>query len=239
MLRCETQQLGTRVLVRLSGELSLATAPAARNALLKSLVEQPDAVVAELAGLTVRELSALSVFSGVIRQAAVWPGTPLLVAAPDRVQAARLASGRYGRLAVFRSAASALAAPFEHQLPMLSEALLPMIGAAERARALAGEACARWNLLQLTGSAQAVAGELVTNAAEHAQTMIGLRFSLGDRYLMIAVRDGSTDRPRLDRGPDADVTTGRGLRLVDALSHRWGCLLAPDGKVVWASLPTG
>jgi hypothetical protein len=238
-VRCETRQLGTRVLVRLGGELSLETAPQVRMALLKSLVEQPDVVVVELAGLSVTHPPALSVFSAVVRQAAVWPGTPLLIAAPDPDLAARLAGGRYGRLVVFSSAAQALAARPDNRMPVLSEALLPVSGAAARSRTLAREACERWGLPHLSDAAILVAGELVTNAAEHANTMIGLRLSMGHRYLMIAVRDGSTERPRLDPGPAGEVTTGRGLRLVEALSHRWGCLLAPDGKVVWASLAAG
>ncbi|MFG1603145.1 STAS domain-containing protein [Actinoplanes sp. NPDC049265] len=235
-VRCETRQLGPRVLVRVSGDLSAETAPHVRMALLKSLVEQPDAVVVELTGLSVREPAALAVFSAVVRQAAVWPGTPLLIAAPDPDQAAQLAGGRYGRLAVFASAAQALIAKPDNRIPMLSEALLPVTGAAARARALAREACHRWIVPQLTDAAILVTGELVTNAMEHANTMIGLRLSMGHRYLMIAVRDGSTERPRLDSGPAGKIATGRGLRLVEELSHRWGCLLAPDGKVVWASL---
>jgi anti-anti-sigma regulatory factor len=236
-VRCETRQVGARVLVRISGDLSVETAPQVRMALLKSLVEQPDVVVVELAGLTVRDPSALSVFSAVVRQAAVWPGTPLLIAAPDPDQAAQLAGGRYGRLVVFASAAQALTARPDTRMPMLSEALLPVTGAAARGRALARDACHRWVVPHLTDVATLVTGELVTNAVDHAGTMIGLRLSMGHRYLMIAVRDGSTARPRLDPGPPGEISTGRGLRLVEELAHRWGCLLAPDGKIVWASLP--
>lgn len=236
-VQCESEQLGTRALVRLSGELSLESAPLVRAALLKCLVEQPDALVADLAGLVVREPSALSVFAAVVRQAAVWPGTPLLIAAPDRVLARLLTSGAYGRLAVFASAPDALTAPAGHRIPILREALLPVTGAPSRARDLAVEACLRWNLPHRIDSARIMTGELVTNAVVHAQTMIGLRFSRGHRYLMIAVQDGSTARPVLDRSPLSDAATGRGLHLVEALSHRWGTLLTPEGKVVWASLP--
>jgi hypothetical protein len=236
-VQCVSEQLGTRSLVRLTGDLCLTTAPLVRAALVKSLVERPDALVADLTGLVVREPSALSVFSLVIRQAAIWPGTPLLITAPDPEVRRRLSGGSYGRLEVFGSVAEALAAPAEQRIPYLSEALLPVRGAVRRARELAVDACGRWELGDRADAARLIAGELVTNAVEHAQTMVDLRFSLGRRYLVIAVRDGSTVPPQLDRSAPSDLTTGRGLHLVDALAHRWGTLLTVDGKVVWASLP--
>jgi hypothetical protein len=236
-VRSVSEQLGTRALVRLTGDLSLTTAPMVRATLVKSLVEQPDALVADLTGLVVREPSALAVFSLVVRQAAIWPGTPLLIVAPDREVHRRLSAGSYGRLVVLGSVAEALAAPAEQRIPYLSEALLPVSGAARRARQLAVDACGRWEIGDRADAARLITGELVTNAVEHAQTMVDLRFSSGRRYLMIAVRDGSAVPPELDRSAPSDLTTGRGLHLVDALAHRWGTLLTVDGKVVWASLP--
>lgn len=41
----EVVQVGTRTLVRLSGELAVSTAPTVRTALTKCLVEQPDMLV--------------------------------------------------------------------------------------------------------------------------------------------------------------------------------------------------
>ena len=34
-----------------------------------------------------------------------------------------------------------------------------------------------------------------------------------------------------------DATTGRGMRLVDSISSRWGVDRSPDRKVVWFELP--
>jgi hypothetical protein len=61
-VQCEIESVGTRLLVRVRGELSVASAPVVRTALLKCLVEQPDALVVDLAELVVTEPAAASVF---------------------------------------------------------------------------------------------------------------------------------------------------------------------------------
>ncbi len=223
-------------MVHLSGELAISTAPAVRTTLAKCLVEQPDTLVVDVAALTVAEPAALSVFLAVARQASVWPGTPLLLCAPDPALASALTAG-YGRLRVFPSLAQALAAPPGRRLMSISDLVLPVSGAARRARDVATEACNQWKLPHLADPAALVAGELVTNAVVHAGTMADLRLSLGRRYVMIAVRDGSTAVPRMSAEPLADPATGRGLLLVSVTAHRWGSLPAQDGKVVWATLP--
>jgi anti-anti-sigma regulatory factor len=236
-VRCDVDQVGSRLLVRVTGDLSLSSAPRLRTRLIKCLMEHPHAVVVDLAGLTTSEPQALSVFSTVARQAALWPGTPLLLCAAAPAMAALLASGRYGRLETFGTAAQALAAEPRRSMAFLSEIFLPASGAARQARDLVTEACVRWELPHLVGPGCVVAGELVTNAVVHAQTMVDLRISRGRRYLIIAVRDGSTEPPVLTRTPLPDATGGRGLVLVEAMAWRWGTLLMDDGKVVWATLP--
>jgi anti-anti-sigma regulatory factor len=232
-VRCDVETVGTRLLVHVTGDLSVATAPRLRMALFKCLMEQPDAVVLDVADLTVSEPQALWV---VARQAALWPGTPLLLCAPSKAVADLLAGG-YGGLPVLKSAEQALAVESRRRMASLSEVLLPASGAARQARDLATEACARWDLPQLVGPASLVSGELVTNAVVHARTMMDLRITRGRRYLIIAVRDGSAELPRLIPTPPLDAEGRRGLRLVDSVVRRWGSLPDEDGKVVWATLP--
>ncbi|AEV83623.1 hypothetical protein ACWT_2818 [Actinoplanes sp. SE50] len=234
-LHCDVDRLGTRLVVRVAGELSVPTASTLRTTLMKCLVDQPDAIVVDLTDTTVAGSAALSVFTAVARQAAFWPDTPLLVAAPDAGLAESLANG-HSRLTVFRSLARALAAEPRRHTRSIGDVLLPTLGAARRGRDLATEACTRWALPALAGPAGLVAGELVTNAVDHARTMADLRFTLSRRYLMIAVRDGSAEPPRCDPGTTTDPAAPRGLMLVEAVSHRWGHLPTDGGKVVWAAL---
>jgi anti-anti-sigma regulatory factor len=235
-VQCDIELVGTRLLVRVRGELSVASAPAVRTALLKCLVEQPDAVVVDLAAMVVADPAAVSVFLAASRQASLWPGIPLLLAVPDPALARRITSG-YGRLTVFPSVRAAMNAETRHQTFSIKDTLLPTSGAARHARELVTEGCRRWELPHLAGPASVVAGELVTNAVVHAQTMIDLRLSLGRRYLIVAVRDGSDVVPVLPGPASADPMDRRGLLLVKTLTHRWGTLPAHGGKVIWATLP--
>ncbi|MET0416990.1 MAG: ATP-binding protein [Actinoplanes sp.] len=214
----------------------VATAPRVRTLLLKCIIDQPDALVVDLSELSVRDPVALSIFAAVARQAALWPGTPLMLSVPQGDASQLLTGDRYGRLAVFRSLDEALAAERRQTLRSVSDSLLPVSGAARRARELAAEACSLWELPQLTDPAAVVAGELVTNAVDHAQTMIDLRISVNRRYLQIAVWDGAVTEPRFAAGDMSDPQAGRGLLLVQAMAQRWGSIPIDGGKVVWASL---
>jgi anti-anti-sigma regulatory factor len=236
-IRCDVESFGTRLLVRVTGDLSVSSAPQVRMALMKCLVEQPDAVVLDLAGMGVSESAAASVFQAVSRQAAVWPGTPLLLAAPLPALSRLLGGGGHGRMAVFDSVEAAMSAPPGPRLPAVSDMMLPVSGAPRRARDVVAGACGRWSLEHLTGRAGLIADELVTNAVVHARTMLSLRLTLSGRHLLLAVRDGSAEVPRLPCPASTDPDAPRGLLLVDAMSARWGSHPTRDGKVVWATLP--
>jgi hypothetical protein len=116
---------------------------------------------------------------------------------------------------------------------MIIEEILPVSGAARRAREIVTEACARWEIPRLADPACVIATELVANAVRHARTLIELHVLLRPRHLCLAVRDGSSRPPR-PRHPHRDG--GRGLALVDAFSLAWGHLPTSRGKVVWATL---
>jgi anti-sigma regulatory factor (Ser/Thr protein kinase) len=77
--------------------------------------------------------------------------------------------------------------------------------------------------------------ELATNAVLHARTPFGLTITADGPRVRVAVADGSLGAPVLkDFGPEA--ITGRGIRLVDSLSQRWGTERREDGKTVWFEL---
>ena len=238
-VRCEVHNDGERLLARLSGRLDMAAAGSVRAALARCLAEQPTALLVDISDLDVVDTLAVTVFTTVVRQAAIWPGTPVLLCAPSPATAAVLAGGAYRRLMVFPTVAAARVEARDNRrvLPAVIQPLLPVAGAARLARDTATDACVRWDLPWLIGPACLVAGELVSNGAEHAATLLTLRLSLSARLLHVAVRDGSPAVPRLSDDP-WDAPRGRGLRLVDAVSRSWGHLPTNGGKVVWAVLST-
>jgi len=237
-IRCETSGDGANLIATVSGELRLADTAPLHIALLKCLAEQPDALLVDLTGLHVRQPLALSVFTAVLRQAARWPGTPVLLCGPPPDTRRHLVAGAYRRLPLFTGTAPALAHLHDERLtmPSLSEELLPVSGAARHARDVVTEACLRWDLPELVAPASLIVNELVANVVDHAGTMMTLRLSLRKRYLNIAVRDGSPAPPVLSAAVSPEALNGRGLMLVNELACTWGSLPATDGKVVWAAL---
>jgi hypothetical protein len=237
-VECTVRDLDDGMVAQLSGVLRMVDVGRLRVDLLKCLAEQPGALFMDLAGLVVEEPVAMPVFIAIARQAAQWPGIPLLFCAPDRDLAWLLGTAPYRRLAVFDSITDArrhLGAG-GHALPSMAEDLLPISGAARQGRNVATEACLRWDLPHLVAPASLICSELISNAVDHAGTMIQLKLSLGGAYLFIAVRDGSPAEPTpVDLA--AGTYRGRGLHIVAAIAHSWGSLPSSDGKVVWASLP--
>jgi anti-sigma regulatory factor (Ser/Thr protein kinase) len=227
-----------RLVAVLTGDLGLLDIVPLRVSLMKCLAEQPDALLVDLAGLAVSEPLALAVFAAVHRQAARWPGTPVLLYAAQPRTHTLLTGGALNRLPLFatREAARAHAGSARQTLPSLTDELLPISGAARQARNVTTEACLRWDLPQLVAPAGLVASELVSNVVDHAHTMMTLRLSLRRRFLNIAVSDGSSAEPVAPGAQPLDGPGGRGLFLVQATARSWGWLPTEGGKVVWAAL---
>ncbi len=81
-----------------------------------------------------------------------------------------------------------------------------------------------------------VLSELVGNAVRHAQgDSIQVRLHRDRDVLHIAVQDGSTEMPAPREASFKDEN-GRGMLIIEALSHRWGCDPVASGKVVWADV---
>lgn len=96
--------------------------------------------------------------------------------------------------------------------------------------------------------AAVVASELLGNAVRHAQPLddggVLLRWHVRPGEVEIEVVDGGGSAGGPGGGPaarDAEVTAtgGRGLRIVEVLSQRWGSSTDASGRrSVWASLST-
>jgi hypothetical protein len=145
--------------------------------------------------------------------------------------------------------------------PVATCELAPRPESAKQARDFTRVTLRGWRMAGLSDVAELVVSELVTNALRHgllsAQWMQGehpirLRLLRQDPYLMCMVTDPETAGPvRID--PYAGAESGRGLKVVEACSVRWGWqpldARPPDGaggrgrpggagKVVWALLQT-
>jgi Histidine kinase-like ATPase domain len=76
--------------------------------------------------------------------------------------------------------------------------------------------------------------ELATNSVRHARTDFEL--VIGSKGpIRVEVKDTGQGRPTL-RSPAPKEPSGRGLRIVDAMSDTWGTIATSDGKTVWFEL---
>lgn len=89
-----------------------------------------------------------------------------------------------------------------------------------------------------------ITSELVGNAVRHGAPLDGgllVRWRVGDEGVVVEVVDGGApsgpDQRQRVEAHDADplATSGRGLRIVEQLSRRWGSSVDADGRrTVWA-----
>jgi anti-anti-sigma regulatory factor len=231
------------VVVALTGQLNLFTAPQVQLVLRKELGEQPLAVICDLAGVDLVDPVCGNLFSTVANHpASRWPGTTLLLCSARPAVAeilGRLRVPRFVRLC--RDVDEALDRAFARPAYLAEQLrLAPTLTAPEAARRFVRDVCDYWQpALPGEGVAdQAVllAGELVANAVVHARTEIDLRVELRGDRLHISVHDGS---PRLlHLVPTSRAGEGgHGLRLVEEVAKAWGVHHHPDGgKVVWCTL---
>lgn len=112
-----------------------------------------------------------------------------------------------------------------------------------RARALLNAVVGSWCVDQeVVDTAELVLSELVTNAVRAraprgCQVGVRIAHSEKERVLRLEVSDAGEGRPEV-RNPNEDEIGGRGLLLVEALTHRWGVQEREGGvgKTVWAEL---
>jgi anti-sigma regulatory factor (Ser/Thr protein kinase) len=87
----------------------------------------------------------------------------------------------------------------------------------------------------IVDAAELMACELATNCVRHARTDFELAIHSRDQ-IRVEVRDTGPGRPQ-PRSPAPREPSGRGLRIVEAMSSTWGVVRASSGKTVWFTLP--
>lgn len=115
---------------------------------------------------------------------------------------------------------------------------LPFLAEADQVRALRRALRIHleyWGLHELTDAAELCASELVANVIKHVgpETPSTLVASLGVARLRIEVHDPDARALPTLACASLDAEVGRGMALVDAMSDRWGVVLAVDHKVTW------
>ncbi|GAA1305736.1 ATP-binding protein [Saccharothrix xinjiangensis] len=236
-LCCDVRPVEGCLLVRPSGVLDVANYASLRNTLLKCAVEQPRAVVVDLADLEVRGEYLLSVFAAVWLRTCDWPSVPLLLAGPVEQLPRVTALRRY--VTVHDTVDEALAHVGRPAPRRRAHRVLPSAtGSPRAARAFVREVCVDWSVPEaVKHTAVQVASELVTNTVLHTMSEARLRLELRGAGLTVAVADDDPAAAVL-RDPGGAPQRGAGLLLVAQLARTWGCVPDPVNgrKVVWAVL---
>jgi len=87
---------------------------------------------------------------------------------------------------------------------------------------------------EIVEAAELMTSELVTNSVRHAHT--GFELTIHTQgHIRVEVRDTGAGRPML-QDPTPQDPSGRGLRIVEAMSNSWGIIPQAEGKTVWFTL---
>lgn len=91
-----------------------------------------------------------------------------------------------------------------------------------------------WDLGELNEVVELLVSEVVTNVVRHARTDGSIVVSRTEDGVRVEVIDSAGGEPA-PLSPEPRQPTGRGLRIVDTMSTRWGVEAATDaiGKTVW------
>jgi anti-anti-sigma factor len=233
------------VVVAITGQITVATAPQIQRVLLKDFAQGPSVIICDLGGVDILDPVCATVFATVANHpASRWPATSVLLCGVQPAVAEVLGGLRVRHfLPLYDTLQEAVDAAADRPGYLRDElGLAPTPNAAATARRFVRETLQSWRLTppdgELSDQAQLLADELVTNAVVHAQTDMRLRLELGGELLHIAVHDFDHRLPR-PLPDDPQAQGGRGLRLVEWLAAAWGAQPHPEGgKVVWCTLQT-
>jgi anti-anti-sigma factor len=229
------------IVVSLVGDLDIAAAPRVQRTLLKCLAEQPDAVICDLSGVQRIDPVCAGIFTAVAhRPTSRWPDSSMLLCRlRPAVAVVLLRQGTPRVLPIYDTLEQALANA-RSRPPFLRERLrlAPTLDAISTACWFAGEVCQRWQLDELSETAQWLVGEMTTDAVLDEPTgveSIELRLELRATGLLLSVqRPGPLLAPaHADHGGDP----GSGLEVVKRVAKNWGVRRQTDGsRIVWSVL---
>jgi hypothetical protein len=209
--------------------------------LMDVVADEPRVVECDLTGTVAAGPAIAEAFSPVGSYLAHWPGTVVMVHAPDPALRADLRSAAFAdRMLIHASWDTA--AEGDHVLPHLQRyqrRLAPVSTAPREARASTAEVLVDWQLPHLVGAANQVVSEVVTHALDHSVSTLDLTLSRVDDRVRLAVRDDGAAPPAgLDDVPRSPLS-GHGLRLMQVFAEHWDVIPAHSGgqgKTVWAVL---
>ena len=226
-----------RVVLRMGGVLDATTYHAARDAIVKCALDDPEFIVVDVSALEVPSPSAWSVFTSARWLIKQWPDVPLALVCGHAQGRRAIARNGIIRYIPLHGSVAAAAEGQRDRVTAPRRRVRQSWAAAPSAVPLAQSFVCHWLQAWSLGTYQAtasvVATTLVGNVLQHTTSDPNLRLETDGVTVTVAVTDGSVAVAGI-REFDAARQAVTELGIVAALTRVWGNTPLADGKVVWA-----
>ena len=236
VLRVGFSDVGQVRVLTLVGALDATTYAPIRDAIVRAALDEPDSVVIDVTGLSVREDPAWAVFTSARWQIVEWPNVPLaMVCAHGQGRNAAQRNGITRYVPVYPDLDSALAELSVDGLRRYrrrSRASLPaQRSSIRRCRELTAGWLTEWARNDFIYVVSMVATELVEAALADTDRDFALRLETDGSTVSVAIQHVGIVNPVHRKSPRDNVS---GLDLVAANSRAWGNYTTTAGNTVWA-----
>ncbi|MCG7597659.1 STAS domain-containing protein [Mycobacterium sp. PSTR-4-N] len=224
-------------LITVAGTLDSWTYRDVRDAVIKAALDQHDAVVVDVSGLTAPAITAWAAFTSARWHVSVWPDVPLVLVCDDDAERSRIERSGITRYVPVVSdevaAASAIGhrAHFRHRARTTLDVSATTVTAARR---FVRQCLTAWSCHDATLTASAVVTVLVENVLTHTRSHPVVTVERVEDRVTVAVSDDDPRAAVRHENVDNGAHTVSGLAVVAALSRAWGSIPTAGGKTVWA-----
>ncbi|AFM16495.1 anti-anti-sigma regulatory factor (antagonist of anti-sigma factor) [Mycolicibacterium chubuense NBB4] len=232
---------GGDIVLRPQGVLDATTFGRLRDAIVKTAIETPRAVIVAVDDLAVPSGACWSVFASARWHVSVWPDVPVVVVSGDantRRMLRRSGITRY--VPVFETeddASRAVAAGGAHRRRRARLELPAETGSKGRISAFVAEALRAWELESRIDETATLAVAMVEAAIDGFDGFgCSLRLECDGSDIAVAV---SRSRDQTGDGQGCGEVSPEFSTRIDRLCRLWGCAPTPDGATVWALIRGG
>lgn len=219
------------------GLLDSSTYLSLRDRIIKAALEEPEAVIIDVADLSVPAESAWAVFTSARWHVDTWPEVPIMLVCEHlagRSAIARNGVARYVPVhATLQEAVYAVSCCPTPPRRRARAALPAELTSLRRSRELVTDWLTAWSQEALIPVAKVIVTALVENVLQHTESAPGVRLEFDGSTVTVAVEDASHTSAGLRERPGHDEVPS-GLRIIAALCRAWGNSPTTSGKTVWA-----
>lgn len=219
------------------GVLDTANSAALRDAVVRTILDKPSALILDVTALRVPAESAWAAFIGARWQLHPGVDVPIVLVCARRANRDAIDRSGVARLMpVYSSEKGAIRALGRRTRRSVrrADAELPAnLTSLRESRRLVREWLTEWSQPALIPVALVVVNVFVENVLEHTGSVPMMRVESDGATATVAVSDGS-NTPAVRLPPPEEGIDVSGLAIVDALSRAWGSAPTATGKTVWA-----